>query len=359
MLRLLAFLSVLAIYYAGNTLLTASAEAAPSTGSQQLSDKEIAALLTGRWTGIYTYNDGEIYEFLINRKADGSYLIEYRSILDGVIIDEAVETGTWGVEGGEYTSQPTAVKVGNEFLEFRSPGNYRYEILFIDGTNFRYREKRLDMEFEARRVDDNFQLTPLPYAESYPDTNLEMAPTTDHNNSQQSINELSEEAHTYIIETGAEFVARYHEICIDTGARADAVATRADNLGWKRVNEGRRKNITSWASFDIHDAAEMQRLPFILELTEGGANYDNKSSCMLTMWGSSPAPEIATVEVELLIAFLKEKLSVGELSVSDKNYYEGRIVEYRATLRDSAHPNLEAAYFWRGGAHWLTAISSD
>lgn len=114
------------------------------------------ASLVGRWFGQDTLQKpGYLTQWIGRYNADGSFVINYRSFLQCALMTRTQQEGRWSLDGSMQTNQI-------ERADSRpSSGVGRYEMLEVTPDIRRYRSLRTQLTYEAKRVDETFQL-PVP-----------------------------------------------------------------------------------------------------------------------------------------------------------------------------------------------------
>lgn len=121
-------------------------------------DEEIHSLLVGTWYGAELGETSEEYQFIAKHFDDGTFRLWVRGLnAGGEVSWEGHEAGFWTVRNGrlETTSVPGEVK-GGKFFPTECQSQYGYEIIFLDRHKFVYREKIMQISFEAVSVANDF-----------------------------------------------------------------------------------------------------------------------------------------------------------------------------------------------------------
>ena len=131
--------------------------------SSALSDKEKNdwKILTGKWYGYNTLNNGLKREWIIDRTNDGYYSVEFRTIDKDGIVNKQIENGEWGVSGNVYfTIFKSFVIDGSEDISDSTDPYNRdtYKVLKLNDKTFEYKHFRTGEKFRVIKVDSTFKL---------------------------------------------------------------------------------------------------------------------------------------------------------------------------------------------------------
>jgi hypothetical protein len=84
--------------------------------------------------------------WLMNRKDDGTFRVEFRRYQDCVLVFQQVEEGRWKQDGLRYSTATRSI----DGQPFEADDEYRIDE--ITGTTMRYMHIRSNNQFEARRI---------------------------------------------------------------------------------------------------------------------------------------------------------------------------------------------------------------
>ncbi|MCH2157287.1 MAG: hypothetical protein MK096_00715 [Oleiphilaceae bacterium] len=115
--------------------------------------------LSGKWLGEHPLQGGGVMKWIIDRKADGTEKITFRTYRLNDQFHEEIEVGKWAISGPVYfTSFEGHVIQGNIIpANSSNPNNYdAYEILELNDSYFKYRHYEADITFTVKKVSDDF-----------------------------------------------------------------------------------------------------------------------------------------------------------------------------------------------------------
>ena len=123
------------------------------------SQEEIGQLLVGKWLGDQPTKEGGSRKWLVERRPDGKYLIQFRvTNSDGSILEQT-EVGEWGVSGNIYFSIFKGWIDNGNFIPSDSSDSYNqdaYEIIKLTEQQFRYKNLDSGNEYTVKRVPNDF-----------------------------------------------------------------------------------------------------------------------------------------------------------------------------------------------------------
>lgn len=142
-----------------NTAIT-NIKATLSSNEQDNWDRMI-----GKWYGKQPTKEGGVREWVIDRKADGVNVVDFRTIDSNNDVYRKIEIGEWGISGPIYFTIYKA-SVENDVLYPVAPGdpyNYdAYQIITLTDEHFTYKSFSTGNEFTVKRVDDTFAFDGKP-----------------------------------------------------------------------------------------------------------------------------------------------------------------------------------------------------
>ena len=117
--------------------------------------------LIGRWHGSNPIINGGTHSWLIDRFANGTYLIKFKSIHADGSIREGFEAGDWGSSGDIYFQIYRKYFKGEETISSNpsSPENYdAYYIIKLDESELEFKHARTSYTFIENKVGNDFKL---------------------------------------------------------------------------------------------------------------------------------------------------------------------------------------------------------
>lgn len=141
---------------------SALAKDSSTSEAQSPTQKENWAMLVGKWFGEVEIDGGGKQKWIVERYKNGTYQIHFRVFTkDGQVRDQ-VEAGHWGVSGPVYFSINRATRAIDGNFRETDPANPRfydaYEVIELTHHLFRYKHFDKGIEFEVKKVDDDFEL---------------------------------------------------------------------------------------------------------------------------------------------------------------------------------------------------------
>lgn len=115
----------------------------------------------GRWLGEEKTKEQSILKWLMIRRIDGGYTVNFKEFKNSKVIFEQTEAGYWGVVGDIYFTMTREVLVGENFvpLDVTKPEFYdAYKILKFDGKIMRYKSFEPANVFQVEKMPDTFKL---------------------------------------------------------------------------------------------------------------------------------------------------------------------------------------------------------
>lgn len=120
-----------------------------------------AAQLTGRWYG-EALRDGQQHRFLIHRRADGSFEMDYRIYLEGTLMMARKQSGEWALQDGStYRTRTTRISDDTGSYAPSTATGYHedlYTVVSADTHEVKTRHQKSGNETVVRRVADDFVL---------------------------------------------------------------------------------------------------------------------------------------------------------------------------------------------------------
>jgi|GEM_PF-2560114 len=109
------------------------------------------ASFTGYWYGSDTQQKpGYLTQWIGHYRDDGSFVINYQSLLQCALMTRTLQEGRWSLDGNIQTNQL-------QYADGRANNAVgRYEILEMTPDFRRYRSLRTNITYEAKRVDESF-----------------------------------------------------------------------------------------------------------------------------------------------------------------------------------------------------------
>ncbi len=94
--------------------------------------------------------------WLMNRRADGTFTIEFRTVERGVSLPIQTEEGRWTHDNGQYTTFTT--KVAGEEIDKTDP-HYTdtYEVRSVNDVEMTYYHPGVKQTFRSKRVDCDYK----------------------------------------------------------------------------------------------------------------------------------------------------------------------------------------------------------
>jgi len=83
--------------------------------------------LVGTWKGGKKLKGGDLTEWIIDRKSDGTYRISFRTITNDGAVDVSTEYGQWGVSDNIYFTITDARLVGDSIEKTNRRNPYYYD----------------------------------------------------------------------------------------------------------------------------------------------------------------------------------------------------------------------------------------
>ncbi len=125
-----------------------------------LSAEQKRNTLIGKWFGKIESEKGEIQRWLVERSKDGTYRIWFRVYENGKEVKSQTEVGHWGVAGPIYFSIMRGWIKDDQFIPSDPEKPYfydAYKIVNLTDRSFIYYNFDEKLEFEVRKVGDNFR----------------------------------------------------------------------------------------------------------------------------------------------------------------------------------------------------------
>ncbi len=116
-------------------------------------------LLVGKWFGNMNVAGGGKYMWIAERKNDGSYKIQFRTVDPSGKKEEQTEVGEWGVSGNIYFTIYKAHLKGGKAIpaDPTNPGNRdAYRILKLTNEVFEYEHLDEGVRFTVKKVAQDF-----------------------------------------------------------------------------------------------------------------------------------------------------------------------------------------------------------
>jgi hypothetical protein len=115
----------------------------------------------GRWYGESLTKDNLTQKWLIERRLDGGFTVQFKQLKGKKTVYTQTEFGLWGVSGNVYfTISREALYEGRVIpLEVETSNPYdAYEILYLDAFTVRYRSLDSGDIFESKKVTADYKL---------------------------------------------------------------------------------------------------------------------------------------------------------------------------------------------------------
>lgn len=130
--------------------------------SPNLSNNEIVNwnALTGKWHGNSLLKSGLKREWIIDRKNNGQYSIEFYTTNKDGSIDKQTENGEWGVSGNIYFTIFKSFLIDGirDSTDLSDPYNRdTYKILKLSDKIFEYKHLRTGEKFKVNKIDSKSQ----------------------------------------------------------------------------------------------------------------------------------------------------------------------------------------------------------
>ena len=126
-----------------------------------LADADEWQLMTGKWYGNQQMQGTANREWLVTRRNDGSYTIEFKTEEKNKNTERSIEVGEWGVSGGVYFTIFKGWKYGDN-IKPATPQNQwtrnAYKIISLNEKEFVYSDLEDGDKFSVIRVPDDFEL---------------------------------------------------------------------------------------------------------------------------------------------------------------------------------------------------------
>jgi hypothetical protein len=119
---------------------------------------KLSAQFGGRWVGQYSV-EGEpgTFHYVIERKKDGTYVLERKQIDSGKILFQGSEAGKWFVEDGAYKIKTE--KVDGKQADARDMSNYQaYAIERVAVDSIALKHALSNTQISEKRVPTDFKL---------------------------------------------------------------------------------------------------------------------------------------------------------------------------------------------------------
>ena len=116
--------------------------------------------MVGKWYGEQPAKEGGKRQWIVERKRDGTYKINFRVYRETGELSESAEVGQWAVSGPVYLSMFRGRVRGNNIVPVdpSDPYNYdAYEILELNDEIFKYRHYELGATFTLKKVAEDFE----------------------------------------------------------------------------------------------------------------------------------------------------------------------------------------------------------
>ena len=130
-----------------------------------LGAKERRTAMLGRWHGSAPTKDGGRRKWLMERFPDGTFEVQFVTVLPDGRVQHRVERGLWGIAGNVYFTITRSYWKDGLFVDF-NPDNASlydaYDVLALDAQHFRYRGVETGSVFEVQRVTEDFMLPAEP-----------------------------------------------------------------------------------------------------------------------------------------------------------------------------------------------------
>jgi len=126
------------------------------------SNQENWQLMIGKWYGKQPTKDGRIRQELINRNANGTYIIQFLTANKDGSTKLQVEVGHWGISGSVYFSIFRGWLDAEGQLSPANPSNpYSYDayhVIELTEKKFRYKHASTGSEYTIVKVTSDFEL---------------------------------------------------------------------------------------------------------------------------------------------------------------------------------------------------------
>jgi hypothetical protein len=124
------------------------------------------AQLIGKWLGESNVSDGSKVRELIDRHADGTFVVYFHFAENGKD-REQTEAGYWGISGGIYFTLTRTMKDGARFVpvNVKDPTYYdAYKALSLSPSEFVYKSLASGEQFSVKRVGEDSSSERVPPA---------------------------------------------------------------------------------------------------------------------------------------------------------------------------------------------------
>ncbi|MCH6258866.1 hypothetical protein MLD52_20070 [Puniceicoccaceae bacterium K14] len=159
---LIALLALSSLLLAAcSTSYTSKSKILTSPSSKKFNDARTWTALKGKWYGKQKRVDGQVREWLIEHKADGTFLTTFIDIDKDGKKKTTIEYGDWGASGTVYfTILKGFIKEGEEepIAEPEYWTRDAYEIIRLNLDEFIYRDLEKQMRFRVIREVSDFEL---------------------------------------------------------------------------------------------------------------------------------------------------------------------------------------------------------
>lgn len=118
-------------------------------------------LLIGKWVGESKNQDGHLRLSLIERNANGTYRITFRSYQNRDY-SESIEVGLWGVSGPTYFTIMRGWIIADDFIPSDPTQVYYYDayrISSLSAASFEYESLETGNRYSNQRVGDDFRFS--------------------------------------------------------------------------------------------------------------------------------------------------------------------------------------------------------